>query len=168
MNYQHILLATDLHDDNKPVIDQAVALAKRNNAKLSVINVMPNIPYYMASGIPSIADLEDHLEEENLKKMKLLEADIDMPAEFHMLHGSPKRKIVQLASDIDADIIVVGSHGRHGVEKFIGSTANGVLHRAHCDVLVIRIQIPPRQEKEDEAEDEHEQPLQKSRKSRKS
>ncbi|MFT6835248.1 MAG: universal stress protein A [Francisellaceae bacterium] len=138
-DYKHILLATDLHDDNKPVIEQAVALAKRNNAKLSVINILPNIPYYMASGIPSIADLEDHLEDENMKKLKLLEAEINMESDFHLVHGSPKRKIVQLAKELECDIIILGSHGKHGVERFIGSTANGVLQRAHCDVLVIRI-----------------------------
>ncbi|WP_395947446.1 universal stress protein [Caedibacter taeniospiralis] len=138
-NYKHILLATDLHTDNKPVIEQAVSLAKRNNAKLSVVNVLPQIPYYMASGVPSISDLEDHLEEENLKHLKALEAQIDLEADFHLLHGSPKRKIVKLAEELDCDIIVIGSHGRYGVERFIGSTANGVLQRADCDVLVIRI-----------------------------
>ncbi|TNF69264.1 MAG: universal stress protein [Gammaproteobacteria bacterium] len=137
--YQHVLLATDLHNDNDSVIEEAVALAKRNSAKLSVINVLPKIPYYMASGIPSVADLEDHLEEENLRKLKTLEAKIDVEADYHLLHGSPKRKIVSLARELSCDIVVIGSHGRHGVERFIGSTATGVLQRAHCDVLVIRI-----------------------------
>lgn len=138
-SYKHILLATDLHGDNKAVTDQAVALAKRNNARLSVINVLPNIPYYMASGVPSIADLEDHLEDDNMRKLKALEAKIDMEADYHLLHGSPKRKIVELAKEIECDIVIIGSHGRHVVERFIGSTANGVLQRAHCDVLIIRI-----------------------------
>ncbi len=137
--YKHILLATDLHQDNQEVINQAVALAKRNDARLSVINVLPNIPYYMASGVPSIADLEDHLEDDNMRKLKALEAKIDLDADYHLLHGSPKRKIVELAKEINCDIVIIGSHGRHGVERFIGSTANGVLQRAHCDVLIIRI-----------------------------
>ncbi len=140
--YKHILLATDLHSDNQPVIEQAVALAKRNDAKLSVINVLPHIPYYMASGVPSISDLEDYLEEENMKHLKALEAQINLEADFHLLHGSPKRKIVKLAEELNCDIIVIGSHGRYGVERFIGSTANGVLQRAHCDVLIIRIGKP--------------------------
>ena len=138
-NYKHILLATDLHDDNEVVIQQALALCKRNDAKLSVINVLPNIPYYMASGVPSISDLEDHLEEDNLRKLKSLEAKLETPADYHLLHGSPKRKIVDLAKELECDIIIIGSHGRHGVERLIGSTANGVLQRAHCDVLVVRI-----------------------------
>lgn len=138
-NYKHILLATDLRVDNKPVIEQAVALAKRNNAKLSVVNVLPHIPYYMSSGMPLISDLEDYLEEENLKHLKVLEIQIDLEADFHLLHGSPKRKIIKLAEELNSDIIVIGSHGSDGVERFIGSTANGVLQRAHCDVLIIRV-----------------------------
>ena len=137
--YKHILLATDLHSDNKPVIDKAIAIAKINNAKLSVVNVLPHIPYYMASGVPSISDLEDHLEEENLKHLKVLEAKIDVKADFHLLHGSPKRKIVKLAEELDCDVIVIGSHGRYGVERFIGSTTTGVIQCTNRDVLVIRI-----------------------------
>lgn len=140
-NYKHILLATDLLDENEPVITQAIAMAKRNGAKLAIVNVMPNIPYYMASGVPSISDIEDHLEEENIKRMKALEATIDIDCEFHILHGSPKREIVKIAKKLDCDIIILGSHGRHGIDRFIGSTANGVLQRAHCDVLIIRNSI---------------------------
>jgi universal stress protein A len=138
-SYKHILLATDLHDDNNQVIEQALALKDRNNAELSVVNVLPKIPYYMASGVPSISNLEDQMEDNNIAKLKALEAKIDNTANYHLLHGSPKRQIVTLAKKIDCDIIIIGSHGRHGVERFIGSTANGVLQRAHCDVLIVRI-----------------------------
>ena len=44
-----------------------------------------------------------------------------------------------LPSDIAADLIVIGSHGRHGLALLLGSTANGVLHGAPCDVLAIRV-----------------------------
>lgn len=138
-NYKSILLATDLHADNKPVIEQAINLTKYNNARLSVVNVLPQIPYYIASGIPAISNLEDYLEEENLRHLKALKRQISITADFHLLHGSPKRKIVSLAEEINCDIVIIGSHGCHGVERFIGSTASGVLQRAHCDVLIVRI-----------------------------
>jgi nucleotide-binding universal stress UspA family protein len=53
--------------------------------------------------------------------------------------GSAKSVIVKLAEDIEADLIVLGSHGRHGLQLLLGDTANGVLHRAPCDVLAVRI-----------------------------
>ena len=44
-----------------------------------------------------------------------------------------------MAKDIGADLIVVGSHGRYGLALLMGSTANGVLHGATCDVLAVRV-----------------------------
>lgn len=137
--YKHILIATDFHDHGLQVIDQAISLQKENKSKLSIVNVLPKIPYYMSSGVPSISNLENQIEENNLIKLKALESKIHCKANYHLLHGSPKREIVKIAQKIDADLIVIGSHGRHGVERFIGSTANGVIQRAHCDVLIVRM-----------------------------
>ena len=53
--------------------------------------------------------------------------------------GRPESQIHQLAEDVAADLIVVGSHGRQGLALILGSTANGVLHGAHCDVLAVRV-----------------------------
>ncbi|MEW8014407.1 MAG: universal stress protein, partial [Candidatus Sedimenticola endophacoides] len=53
--------------------------------------------------------------------------------------GVPKREIVRVAQEHGADLIVLGSHGRHGLQLLLGSTASGVLHLAGCDVLAVRI-----------------------------
>jgi len=53
--------------------------------------------------------------------------------------GVPKREIVRIAGEQGADLIVIGSHGRHGLQLLLGSTANGVLHLAKCDVLAVRV-----------------------------
>jgi universal stress protein A len=54
--------------------------------------------------------------------------------------GSPKQEIIRIAEENAVDLIVVGSHGRHGLALLLGSTANGVLHHANCDVLAVRLQ----------------------------
>jgi universal stress protein A len=46
---------------------------------------------------------------------------------------------VRIAKERGVDLIVVGSHGRHGLQLLLGSTANGVLHLAECDVLAVRV-----------------------------
>ena len=53
--------------------------------------------------------------------------------------GRPETEIHNTADEIGADLIVVGSHGRHGLALIFGSTANGVLHGAACDVLAVRV-----------------------------
>ncbi|MDN5937003.1 MAG: universal stress protein, partial [Nitrosospira sp.] len=54
--------------------------------------------------------------------------------------GVPEREIVRIAEEERVDLIVVGSHGRHGLALLLGSTANSVLHHAKCDVMAIRLQ----------------------------
>jgi universal stress protein A len=56
--------------------------------------------------------------------------------------GRPETEIHHVAEEIGADLVVVGSHGRHGLSLLMGSTANGVLHGAKCDVLAVRVQSP--------------------------
>jgi len=48
-------------------------------------------------------------------------------------------EIIKIAEENNVDLIIVGSHGRHGLALLLGSTANGVLHHAKCDVLAVRI-----------------------------
>ncbi len=57
----------------------------------------------------------------------------------HFRHGSPAQNVAQLASDLDADLVVVGSHGHRGVERFfLGSVAERISRLAHCPVLIVR------------------------------
>ena len=57
----------------------------------------------------------------------------------HVLAGPPAREIVRVASRHDADVIVVGTHGRKGVERLmLGSVASEILKLARCCVLVVR------------------------------
>ena len=62
-----------------------------------------------------------------------------LSAETLAVVGSPAQEISRHARDTTADLIVVGSHGRHGLGRLLGSTANGVLHGVACDVLVVRV-----------------------------
>jgi universal stress protein A len=62
------------------------------------------------------------------------------PERVAVLYGRPSAEIQAHAEKIGAELIVVGSHGRHGLSRvMLGSTANGVLHGAKCDVLTVRI-----------------------------
>jgi len=52
--------------------------------------------------------------------------------------GQSKRSIISWAQERNIDLIVMGSHGRHGVERLLGSVSNAVLHKATCDVLIVK------------------------------
>ncbi|EAW31305.1 hypothetical protein GP2143_07144, partial [marine gamma proteobacterium HTCC2143] len=57
----------------------------------------------------------------------------------HIIVGRAENEIHSLAEELGAELIVVGSHGRHGIALLLGSTANGILHGATCDVLAVRV-----------------------------
>ena len=52
--------------------------------------------------------------------------------------GSTKNEVLRVAEEHKVDLIVTGSHGKHGLALLLGSTANAILHGADCDVLIVR------------------------------
>jgi universal stress protein A len=143
-DYQHILLAVDFSEQGVYVAEKARSLAYRYQAKLSIIHVLDNIPMpdtNYGAVIPLDQDSSDDLlEAEKAKLMQMgdqLHVDL---ANRWLLWGVPKQEITHIAEQEKVDLIVVGSHGRHGLALLLGSTANSVLHYAKCDVMAIRLQ----------------------------
>lgn len=140
--YQHILLAVDFYDQHQLITAKAKQLAEQNQAKLSLIHVVENMPVPDASygPIPFDADLADEWLEASKRRLARLGEELAVPEQRLWLEmGSAKLEIVRVAEENAVDLIVVGSHGRHGLALLLGSTANGVLHHAKCDVLAVRL-----------------------------
>ena len=141
-NYQHILVAVDIASENAAVIDRALETARQNNARLTLVHVVEFTGTLYAGDIPlpEDLDLDRRLAEQAEDKLKALIAERRLDDVDHMVEiGIPKREIVRIAEEKGADLIVIGSHGRHGLQLLLGSTANGVLHQAKCDVLAVRV-----------------------------
>ncbi|SFI69327.1 universal stress protein [Nitrosomonas sp. Nm34] len=143
-DYQHILLAVDFSDEDTYVARKAERLATFFNAKLSVIHILDNIPMpdtAYGTEIPLYSD--SPYERLEIEKNKLIhtanQLTID-PTNLWLIWGKPEVEIIRIANREDIDLIVVGSHGRHGLALLLGSTASGVLHHAQCDVLAVRLQ----------------------------
>jgi universal stress protein A len=141
--YKHILLAADFSEHGEAVALRAKDIAGRHEAKLSIVHIMESIPITDATYgpiIPYDMDLTKELMDaakqrvaELGKKLNVAEADqwIEM--------GSSKLEVVRIAEENNVDLIVAGSHGRHGFALLLGSTVNGILHHATCDVLAVRL-----------------------------
>jgi universal stress protein A len=141
--YKHILLAADFSEHGEAVAQKARLLAEKNQARLSVLHVVDNLPITDASYgpiIPFDVELTEELMNAGKQRLAKLGEELGIPTAQQFLEiGSPKIEIVRLAEEHSADLIVVGSHGRHGLALLLGSTANGVLHYAKCDVLAVRL-----------------------------
>lgn len=141
-NYKHVLLAVDFSEHGNEVAKKAREIADRNQAPLSVVHVVDNLPITDAAygPIPFDVDWTQELLDAAKKHLTKFAAELGVPEERQFLEmGSPKLEIVRVAEENNVDLIVVGSHGRHGLALLLGSTANGVLHHAHCDVLAVRL-----------------------------
>ncbi len=141
--YTHILLAVDFSEHGKTVAQKAKQLAEQNSAQLSLLHVVDNLPVTDANYgpiIPYDIDLTEELMKASEKRLAELGAELGVDKDRQWLEiGSPKLEIVRMAEENNVDLIVVGSHGRHGLALLLGSTANGVLHHAKCDVLAVRL-----------------------------
>jgi universal stress protein A len=140
--YRRIMLAIDLHpacDGN--TAKRAVEIAQDFNADLYLVHAIEHINAYgVAQAYPSVVDLEQQLLQEARQELKQWGERLLVPIERQSIEiGSPKSIILDKASQFNIDLIVVGSHGRHGLSLLLGSTANALLHHAPCDVLAVRV-----------------------------
>ncbi len=142
-NYQHILLAIDFFEQGDVVINRAADLARCQRAKFSIIHVVDSLPITdVGYGVdmPFNMDITTELMNNAKKKLTELGQKLNIPEPQQWLEmGSPKSEIVRIATENKVDLIVLGSHGRHGLALLLGSTANSVLHYAPCDVLAVRL-----------------------------
>lgn len=141
-NYENIILAVELDStcDDEPV-KKAMDLAKEFDAKLSLVHAIEHMSSYGAAyGVAAGADIEEMLLENASNSMKKLGAGAGVSEADQVIKIGPARTIILEEADrLNADLVVVGSHGRHGIRLLLGSTANAVLHGATCDVLAVRL-----------------------------
>ncbi|MEX2131394.1 MAG: universal stress protein [Pseudohongiellaceae bacterium] len=140
--YNKIVVAIDLSGDSQKVIDKALKVASGDARKLNLVHVVEPIAaaYSMDAYAININELQQ--EAMTIATQKLTEIGdklkIDRSQLFSLL-GSPAIEIRNLAAEISADAIVIGSHGHSGWKILLGSTANKVLHGATCDVLTVLV-----------------------------
>jgi len=143
-NYHHILIAADFSEHKDQVIARAKELAQRNQAKLSICHILEDFPIADYAYEPMISidmDMRDTMLDSAKKHIATISSTLDIPTENQWVEfGIPSSDIVRIAEENNVDLIIIGSHGRHGFKLLLGSTANAVLHHATCDVLAVRLQ----------------------------
>ena len=139
--YKHILVAVDLTEESRQVTKRACALRHAFSARLSCVHVIEPLSLAYGGDIPmDLSTIQDQIQDTAKKHLAEFAATLSIPeADQHLIFGRPETEIHALAEQIGADLIVVGSHGRAGLALLLGSTANGVLHGATCDVLAVRV-----------------------------
>ena len=140
-NYTRILTAVDLTEDSDEVAERARAIAANNSAVLHLMHVIEPLSFAYGGDIPmDFSGIQDEIHQQASAQLETFGEKHAIPASArHVVLGQPEVEIHAMAEELDADLIVVGSHGRYGLALLMGSTANGVLHGASCDVLAVRV-----------------------------
>jgi len=145
---QTMLVATDLSDASAPATAYAFSLARALHARLYLIYVVPEddvraitaISGYLQSEITPAALVETFYTEADKRLTTLVEEAhaTDLVQERLTVTGQPAATIISWAAAKQAQLIIIGTHGRHGVTRFfMGSVAERVLREAPCSVLVV-------------------------------
>ena len=143
--FQRILMATDFSQASLPAWKMALAMAKENRAALFVFHAYepPNVVQAEAVAPGVYGEWDQNVRASVIKKVDLLvnEAQKTGVNTTRIVEaGSPDESIVKTAEDYEADLIIMGTHGRKGVSRFfLGSVASRVIATAPCAVLTVRL-----------------------------
>lgn len=143
--FERILIAIDFSENATYAFDYALMLARQFNARLTVMHVINEPVDLRGFYVPHISfeQLEKEIEAGAADMMeKFCREKMADYANFEtsIVTGIPYEEIIRKAQEIDASLIVVGTHGRTGLDRIIfGSTASRVVRVSSCPVLSIRL-----------------------------
>jgi len=144
---KRILFATDFSDNSKYALTFAISFAQKYDAMLFILHVIqqPSYPLGMYAEISfdAMDKFSQSISEAVEKEMQTLkEKDLKGYPKYEcmIVHGTPFLEILRTAKEKNVELIVVGTHGRTGLDHVLfGSTAEKVVRRAPCPVLSVRL-----------------------------
>ena len=145
MQIKTILFPTDFSQGARAAMDHAISLAKDYDARLILLYVIQDISiaeWYIPSTL-SVTDLVEDMQKSAWLEMDKWAAEAAAKVknvEKMVMRGVPFVEIIKTAREKNVDMIVIGTHGRTGIDHMLfGSTAEKVVRKAPCPVLTVRI-----------------------------
>ncbi|HIP93815.1 MAG TPA: hypothetical protein EYH20_00585 [Leucothrix sp.] len=148
IGYRHVLVASDFSQYSDAAIKKAVELATPFEAKITLVHIAEILsseiyPTMGELAVPVVVN-NPELEKKHLKhiskqlreQVEKLGYSIDL-IELEVISGHPVDSIIEFSQKNSVDLIVMGSHGRRGLARLLGSSTNGVINHAPCDVLTV-------------------------------
>jgi universal stress protein A len=147
--YRHLLLAVDFAPESEAVVERAVTMRARFDARLSLVNVVEYVPpeaelaggAFMAEPVlPSDLDLERELVDVARRELDALGERLGVAPEDRIVEFGPTgRSIEHVAKDLGVDLIIVGARDHTWLGNLFGSTSRSLLRHDVCDLLAVRI-----------------------------
>lgn len=145
---ERIVVGTDGSATATRAVEEAVRLAKAGGGEIHIVSAYEPARGTHIQGAPEAAAQIWEPSSDEKVQLILDEAAVaarttGVEVETHAVHDSPADALIGVAQDVDADLIVVGSQGMHGVKRLVlGSVPNKVSHLARCNVLIVSTDSP--------------------------
>jgi len=146
--FKVIVVPTDFSDHSLRAIPYAVSLAEKFNARLKVVFVSEpalQVADVAWVGIDERSMSQEHLEEarRNLERIALEQVPTDVQVDAEVLSGDAVEAVIAYARDVNADLVVMATHGRSGLSHMLmGSVAEQIVRKAPCPVLTLKQPMP--------------------------
>jgi nucleotide-binding universal stress UspA family protein len=143
VSIRRILCPVDLSEHSRHALDHALAIARSHDSAVTVLHVSPLMPvaaYAPMSGMPAYVGLTPETRQALMRSLEEFAAggQPSVASTLEIAEGEPAAVIVAAADEIAADLIVLGTHGRSGFERWVlGSITEKVLRKARCPVLTV-------------------------------
>lgn len=145
MEFKKILFATDFSEGSSNALPYAASIAKQYGAKLYFVHVMYDVVKTSGWYVPHVSMDELYKDMEKNAKAQLEKSFVEemrgyKDVENVVLQGTPYEEISRFAEEKKIDLIIIGTHGRKGLDRMLfGSTAEQVVRYAPCPVLTVRL-----------------------------
>lgn len=138
--YDRILLPTDGSRGNDRAVEQAIGLAAQSDAQLHVLFVVEDIPYAPEMMDGQVEARLREIGEEAISDIRQRADDAGVAVETALKDGTPHQSILDYAEKAEMDLIVMGTHGRSGLDRYLlGSVTERVVRGADTPVLTVRV-----------------------------
>lgn len=141
--YDRILVPTDGSEATERAVREAVELAAEHDGTIHALYVLNTASFASIPTESSVEGVSDMLEREGdsaLNDVERVASNRGVPVERVQLDGSPAREIVRYAEREDCDLVVMGTHGRGGIDRLLlGSVAERVVRSSSVPVLTVRV-----------------------------
>jgi nucleotide-binding universal stress UspA family protein len=138
--FTRILVATDGSERNRAAVEEALRIGRACNAQVHAMYVADISALESASADVMIRDTWELVQregEETLARVREIAGGVRL--ETVLREGRPAQEIVKYAQDQGIDLIVIGTQGKRGIERFLlGSVAESIIRSAPCRVLVVK------------------------------
>lgn len=135
--YRSVLVAAELSSETRRLLTRAVEVAPRAEIHLVHVEEHPVTGYGDSTGHNHSVN-EMQIRQSVYPKLKSLAEPFELPTDhLHILFGDPGPEVHQLADNLGTDLIITGSHGKHGWRLLLGSTSSDIQHGAKMDVLSV-------------------------------